>query len=49
MKQKIYYITLGYLLTTINFILIGTRFNIVGLVFGLIAAICFIKALLIKK
>ena len=49
MKQKLYYITLGYLLTAINFVLIDTRFNILGIGFGLAAVICFIKSLTIKK
>jgi len=49
MSQKFYYITLGYCLSMINVLLIETRFNIVGLFFGIGAVIAFIKALRIKQ
>ena len=49
MKQKLYYITMGYLLTIINFMLIDTRFTILGIGFGIAAAVCFVKSLYIKK
>ena len=40
---------MGYLLTIINFMLIDTRFTILGIGFGIAAAVCFIKSLYIKK
>jgi hypothetical protein len=49
MKQKFYYMTIGYCLSLTNILLIGTRFNIVGIFFGLLAIVAFIKALRIKQ
>jgi len=49
MKQKLCYIMLGYFFTAINFALIETRFTLVGMGFGILAAIFFIKSLFIKK
>jgi hypothetical protein len=49
MSQKMYYTTIGYCLTFINILLTGTRFNIVGLFFGIGAVVAFIKALRIKE
>jgi hypothetical protein len=49
MSQKMYYTTIGYCLTFANILLIETRFNIVGLFFGIGAVIAFIKALSIKQ
>jgi hypothetical protein len=49
MSQKMYYTTIGYCLTFANILLIETRFNIVGIFFGVVAAIAFIKALSIKQ
>lgn len=40
---------LGGVLSMANILLIDTRFNIVGLGFGLAAIICYIKALRIKN
>lgn len=48
LEQKLYYTTCGCLLSFANILLIDTRFNIVGIGFGITAAIFFIKALLIK-
>ena len=49
MSQKFYYITIGYCLSMINILLIETRFNIVGIFFGIGAVVAFIKALRIKQ
>ena len=49
MSQKFYYITIGYSLSMVNILLIETRFNIVGIFFGVGAIIAFIKALSIKQ
>lgn len=49
MKKKLSLIIFGYILTGCNLALIGTRLNTLGLLFGLLGGICFIKALLIKK
>lgn len=48
MNEKMYYTTVGFLLTGCNLALIGTRFNVVGLIFGLIAMGFFIKAIRTK-
>jgi hypothetical protein len=48
LKQKIEYTIAGFILTSCNFLLIGTRFNSFGIFFGLLAAGFFIKALTIK-
>lgn len=49
MKQKFYYMVVGYCLSMTNILLIETRFNIVGIFFGIGALIAFIKALKIKE
>lgn len=48
MSQKMYYTTIGYLLTFVNILLIETKFNIVGLFFGVSAIFYFLKALSIR-
>jgi hypothetical protein len=48
MNEKLYYTTLGFLLTFANILLIETRFNIVGIGFGFTAAYFFIKAIRVK-
>ena len=49
MKTKLYYITCGYIFLIGNILLLGTRFNLVGLGFGIVAGTFFIKSLLVKK
>lgn len=48
LKQKLEYTAIGCTFSLFNIGLINTRFNIVGIGFGFIAVIFFIKALLIK-
>jgi len=49
MNQKLYYMTCGYILTFTNILLIGTRFNTVGILFGLAAMVFFVKSIMVKK
>lgn len=49
MKDKMTYTSIGFLFAFINSGLIGTRFNIMGIGFGLLACLFFIKALACKK
>lgn len=49
LRKKLEYTTAGFILSGCNFMLIGTRFNAFGLLFGLLAAGFFIKALTIKE
>jgi hypothetical protein len=48
LREKLEYTTAGFILSGCNILLIGTRFNVFGLFFGLIAVGFFIKALTIK-
>lgn len=48
LKQKLEYTVVGSTLGLFNIALIDTRFNIVGLGFGILGAIILIKALLIR-
>jgi len=48
MNDKFYYTTVGFLLTFANILLIETRFNIVGIGFGFLSIIFFIKAIRTK-
>lgn len=45
MSQKLYYTTLALAFTGLNIYLLDTRFSIVGMGFGVVAAIFMIKAL----
>lgn len=49
MNKKLTYMTFGYVFSILNLSLINSKFNIIGLFFGLIALFLFIKALMIKK
>jgi hypothetical protein len=49
MEDKLKFIFIGYTLTISNLLLIGTRLNALGIVFGLTGALFFIKAILIRK
>lgn len=49
LKEKLEYTTTGFILCACNYLLIGTRFNTIGLLFGVLAAGFFIKALFIKE
>lgn len=49
MKTKLNYMLAGYALLIPQFFLVGTRFNIVSMGFGVVAAIMFINALTIKR
>lgn len=49
LQQKLEYTILGCTLGFANLALIETRFNIVGLWFGILGAIFLVKALLIRK
>jgi hypothetical protein len=49
LQEKMYYCTVGFMLTGANWLLIGTRFNPAGLFFGLAAFYFFVKALRIKQ
>jgi uncharacterized membrane protein YciS (DUF1049 family) len=49
LKEKIEYTTAGFILCACNYLLIETRFNVAGLLFGLLAAGFFIKALMVKE
>ena len=49
MQDKLKYILIGYTLTAVNLLLIGTRLNTLGIAFGLTGAIFFVKAILIRK
>jgi hypothetical protein len=48
MSQKLYYTTLGFLLSGLNIYLIDTRFTVVGIGFGIDVGILFIQALRTK-
>jgi len=49
MNKKLEYTLTGYGLTSVNLILLGTKYNSIGLLFGIAAAVYFIKALRIKQ
>ncbi len=49
MKKKLTYLTCGYACLLVNILLVDSRFNIIGLLFGIISAVYFIKSLRIKK
>lgn len=49
LKKKLEYTTTGFILCACNYLLIGTRFNIIGLLFGVLSAGFFIKALTIRE
>jgi hypothetical protein len=49
MKKKLEYTLVGYALTSINLVLIGTKYNSIGLLFGLAAIVFFVKAIRIKE
>ena len=49
MSKKLTYMTFAYIFTTLNISLINSRFNIVGLFFGIVALVLFIRALIIRK
>ena len=48
MNKKLEFMIIGSTLSLLNIFLIETRFNIIGLIFGIIAVVFFIKAILIK-
>jgi hypothetical protein len=48
LQEKMYYSTCGFILTGANYLLIDTRFNLVGIGFGFVALYFFVKALRIK-
>jgi len=49
LEDKMFYTALGFVFTGFNYALLGTRFNVAGAAFGLVALYCFLKALQIKK
>ena len=49
MKDKMTYTTIGFIFSFINLSLIQTKFNLIGVIFGLVACLFFIKALNCKK
>lgn len=48
LQEKMYYTTYGFLLTGANALVLGTRFNLIGVGFGIAACYMFIRSLLIK-
>lgn len=48
MNQKMTLTTIGFFLTFLNLMLVDTKYNIIGLCFGIIAALFFIKAIRTK-
>lgn len=49
LKKKLELTFLGCIFSILNILLIETRFNIVGLGFGLVSLVLFIKALKIRN
>ena len=49
MNQKLQYTLTGYGLTSVNLILLGTKYNSIGILFGLASVVFFVKALRIKQ
>jgi hypothetical protein len=49
MQKKLEYTLTGCALSLLNIYLIPTRFNIVGICFGVIGAVFLVKAALIRK
>lgn len=49
MSKKLTYMTFGYVFAALNISLINSKFNIVGLFFGIVALVLFIRALIIRK
>lgn len=49
MKDKMTYTGVGFIFSFINLGLIQTRFNFLGIIFGLVACFFFIKALKCKE
>jgi hypothetical protein len=49
MKQKFEYMTKGYILTFINLALILSGYPALGIIFGAVSVVYFIKALRIKQ